>query len=133
MNDWQNTSPHSAAASGKSSAAVLVILFLFATPFAAFGVFALVQAARAFRNGQTKAALMACLFGGIFSFFGFGLMFLVATGKKRLAKMNARQTQYPDQPWLWREDWAAGRFRPSPPSFVACATRSYAGRNGHCQ
>ena len=77
--DSENRNP-----SGKSSGiSATIFLILFATPFAGFGLFALVQGVRKLIAGQTKDGLMLCLFGLIFSAVGFGLMFGAVWGRKK--------------------------------------------------
>jgi hypothetical protein len=54
------------------------------------------------------------LFGAI-AFGGFGAFVLALTivGTRRKAREDARQSAHPDEPWLWRGDWAEGQVRSS--------------------
>jgi hypothetical protein len=105
--DSENRNP-----SGKSSGiSATIFLILFATPFAGFGLFALVQGVRKLIAGQTKDGLMLCLFGLIFSAVGFGLMFGAVWGRKKSKQTAELQARFPDKPWLARADWAAGKIK----------------------
>jgi hypothetical protein len=89
-----------------------VLICLFGLPFAGFGLFALSQAVKligAPPGGQSFWYPM--MFGVIFSGIGFGLMCLAMTGSKRYARQHRLQDEHPDEPWLWRADWAAGRVQ----------------------
>ena len=88
-------------------------LALFALPFAGFGIGAIVGAVSKFRAEHTRDALMLGMFGLVFSSVGFGLIAFSIFSGKQSKKLKARQTLYPNSPWLWREDWASGQIRPS--------------------
>ena len=111
MSDWQFNleTANPSARLGKQTGAGC--LFLFALPFAGFGVFALIQAFREWNNGKLKDAAMIGLFGLVFSCVGFGLMFGARFGAKKIKQLAEQKAIHPDQPWLWREDWAAGRVK----------------------
>ena len=82
-------------------------LFLFALPFAGFGLFALASAPGKFRNGEHDAGMLV-LFGLIFCAIGFGLMIAAVFAGRWLKKRSQLQAQHPGEPWRWREDWASG-------------------------
>jgi hypothetical protein len=111
MSDWQFNleTANPSAKPGKQAGAGC--LFLFALPFAGFGVFALAQAFREWNNGKLKDAAMIGLFGLVFSCVGFGLMIGARFGAKKIKQLAEQKALHPDQPWLWREDWAAGRVK----------------------
>ena len=88
-------------------------MILFSLPFAGFGVFALVQAIRKLVEGDLKNAGFIALFGLIFSSVGFGLMAATIWGGKKQKAEAANQSRNPEKPWLWRDDWAAGKIKPS--------------------
>lgn len=52
---------------------------------------------------------MLLAFGLTFSAIGFGLLATVVYGPRKVKEAQRRQQANPDQPWLWREDWAHGR------------------------
>jgi hypothetical protein len=91
-----------------------LFICLFALPFAAFGLFAVVTAVRQMLNGAGTASLwLALIFGFVFSGIGFGLMFAGIYGSKLLKRQQRKQAEHPAEPWLWREDWAQGRIKGS--------------------
>ena len=53
--------------------------------------------------------LFAITFGG----GGVGGLIALARGRRRLAEAEASKARHPDEPWLWRPDWAAGRIEDS--------------------
>ena len=58
---------------------------------------------------QAFKAMFAVAFGGV----GFGILAAVLFGVGKSKKQNKIKEANPDKPWLWREDWAAGRIRSS--------------------
>ncbi len=84
---------------------------LFLLPFWAVGVgAACAAAARALAGDWTQAGfyvLFALVFGGV----GFGLLGAIILGRRTVAGTIARAHAHPDEPWLWREDWAARQVR----------------------
>ena len=113
MSDWQFNVGDSRPPRKSTGLAGTVFLFLFGTPFAAGGIFAWVQSVREFNRGRTRDAAMLLLFGLVFCGVGFGLM-VGSLWAGRKARQDARQQAgSPDQPWLWRKDWAAGRVKSS--------------------
>jgi hypothetical protein len=100
----------------------MIFLILFATPFAGFGLLAVVQGIKKLIAGETKDGLMLCLFGLIFSGVGFGLMLGAVRARKKAKQTAELQARFADQPWRLRPDWAAGRIKSSDPA----QTRVYA-------
>jgi hypothetical protein len=84
---------------------------LFLLPFCAVGVgAAYASVGRALAGDWTQAGvylLVALVFGGV----GFGLLGAIALGRKTIAAAIERAHAHPDEPWLWREDWAAMQVR----------------------
>jgi hypothetical protein len=106
--------PASRNSSGKPGGiAAIIFVVLFATPFAGFGLFALVQGIEKIIAGETKDGLMLCLFGLIFSAVGFGLMFGAIWGRKKSQQAAELQARFADKPWQARADWAAGKIKSS--------------------
>jgi len=92
---------------GKTGAGCLV---LFGLPFAGFGAFAAVLAARKAVAGEWREAGPLGLFALIFCSVGFGLMIGSFFGARKLKQAQAREREFPDEPWRWREDWVSGRI-----------------------
>lgn len=90
-----------------------VVLFLFGTPFAAFGIFAIWGGIKQRHESGARNGVLIALFGLVFAAIGFGLMYAAITAGRRQraaeAKWNA-QTEGGTKPWLVRSDWAAGRI-----------------------
>jgi len=89
----------------------IAFVFVFAMPFAAFGVFALSAVIHQLIAGGAgdKPAWLGLIFGIVFSGIGFGLMIAVLFGNRIYRRTQQRQAEHPSEPWLWREDWAQGR------------------------
>ncbi|HWP84218.1 MAG TPA: hypothetical protein VNN17_03440 [Terriglobia bacterium] len=87
-------------------------LFLFCLPFCAIGLgafyFALHERST---GGDGMAVAMLALFGLIFSGAGFGLLYASVAGSRMLREQAARMALHPGQPWMRREDWAAGKSK----------------------
>ncbi len=95
----------------RSSKVGFVIIFLFALPFAAFGVFAFTTAIRQAATGTgTGSIWLGLLFGLVFSGVGFGLMSVPVLGTRLQQRQHQLQAEHPSEPWLWRKDWASGRI-----------------------
>jgi hypothetical protein len=91
-----------------------IILFLFAIPFAAFGVFAAWQALQKLQAGAIGQGLGLLVFGLIFATIGFGLMYVAVTAGRRQEAAEAKwaaQTAGGTKIWLARDDWAAGKIK----------------------
>lgn len=107
----QNRGVNSASTNLGATLGVLLIC-LFALPFAGFGLFAFSQAIKlmgAPPGGQSF--WYPLMFGVVFSSIGFGLIFLMLSGRKRYARQQQLQAEHPAEPWLWRADWAAARVQ----------------------
>ena len=86
-------------------------LILFALPFAVIGMLMLATAFHEWQKGNLWDAAPAGLVGLIFSGVGFGLIIGRRLSAKKVPKVDPRKALHPDQPWLWRDDWAAGRIK----------------------
>jgi hypothetical protein len=102
-----------ASASGVGCAA----LFFF--PFIAFGGAALILAVRRFGEGKETDALGLGAFGLVFAGVGVGGLIAVRAGARIARRREEQETLHPGEPWLWREDWAAGRVLDSNRSAAA--------------
>ena len=86
-------------------------LVLFALPFAGFGLFAAFQAFTHFAAHDWKKALFLTLFAVVFGSVGFGLIALGLFGSKKVKEQQALEAAHPEEPWLWRADWARGEIK----------------------
>jgi hypothetical protein len=63
---------------------------------------------RDLRPGMVVFKLMfAVVFGGV----GFGLLAAALVGRRMESRKTEAEKSHPGKPWLWREDWSAGRIR----------------------
>jgi hypothetical protein len=101
--------PSSTSTAGK---AVGAFFFLFGLPFAGFGLWAYSQAFRLIGAPPgSQSFWYPFMFGTIFSGIGFGFMFLGVAGNRKYSRQLQVQAEHPAEPWLWRDDWAAGRVK----------------------
>ncbi len=89
-------------------------MILFAAPFALAGLFALFQAWTKMSGPAHEADdWLLLVFGLLFSGVGFGLMALALWSKRVAADEGKLKQAHPEQPWMWKPEWAAGRIRSS--------------------
>jgi hypothetical protein len=101
--------PSSTSTAGK---AVGAFFFLFGLPFAGFGLWAYSQAFRLIGAPPgSQSFWYPFMFGTIFSGIGFGFMFLAIAGNRKYSRQLQVQAEHPAEPWLWRDDWVAGRVK----------------------
>ena len=93
----------------RSGKVAMIFLGLFSLLFSGFGLIALSTGIRTLLAGGPNQSWMLVAFGLVFSTIGFGLLAGVILGPKKVKEAKRRQTENPEQPWLWREDWAQGR------------------------
>jgi len=86
---------------------------LFLLPFCGVGIFMAVNTLRAATAGQWAEAPFFLVFALAFGGIGFGLLGVALRGRARAAEVERLKAEHPDQPWLWRPDWAAGRIEGS--------------------
>lgn len=99
------------AKSGGSNRLGFGCLLLFALPFVAFGLLALVQGIRQY---PTKPdAIVGIIVGGVFAVVGLLLAVGAWYAASASAKKDALQAQNPGKPWMWRDDWAHGNVKDS--------------------
>lgn len=92
--------------------AVAAFFFLFGSPFAIFGLWAFSQAFKLIGAPPGGQPFMyPFMFGTIFSGIGFGFMYLAIAGNRKYTHQLNIQALHPAEPWLWRDDWAAGRVK----------------------
>ncbi len=87
----------------------LFVIFLFMLPFCGVGLFFIGFALREAFTGQAEigAVLFPGLFGLVFGGVGLWIILIALRGYKSSQQIDEREIQHPDQPWLWREDWAS--------------------------
>jgi hypothetical protein len=85
-------------------------LVLFLLPFAAVGTVTAVLAVQRAASGNWQEALFFGLFALTFGGVGFGGIAAGLAGRHKLKEQAVLEAKYPDQPWLWRSDWASGRI-----------------------
>jgi hypothetical protein len=88
-------------------------LVLFLLPFCAVGVGTAVNAVRSILAGEWGQAGVSTVVALIFGGAGFGLLLAVRKGLERHRATEWLKQQHPNEPWLWRPDWAAGRIESS--------------------
>jgi hypothetical protein len=96
---------------------------LFLLPFCAVGVVTGVLAVQRILAGSPdlEETLLFLVFALVFGGVGFGLLYLAYRAKISLEKRQALEKRYPDTPWMWREDWAAGRITDSSKTEIVLA------------
>jgi len=93
-----------------------IVAFLFATPFAAAGLFVIWQGIKKITRGETGQGVGIVLFGSVFAAVGLGIMYAAVTAgrRQRLAEQNWNtKTDGGKKIWLARADWAAGKIKSS--------------------
>jgi hypothetical protein len=92
-----------------ASVAAAFILLLFAVPFCGFGMAAFVKGLREITSGGSSQYWGMMMIGLVFSIIGFAFLYALIKGPGAARKIDRRRAENPDQPWLWRDDWAQGR------------------------
>ncbi len=103
------TQTRSAATNGASPLLTQGCMLLFALPFAAGGIIALVQGIRLAAQGRLTESIGPGIAGLMFTTVGVGLIIASSKARKLADQKAARVAAAPGQPWLWREDWASRR------------------------
>lgn len=87
-------------------------LTLFALPFAGVGVVTGYLAISMLIEGSSdwEQVIFLSIFGLTFGGVGFGLMFAAQWGKRKIAEDERLRGLHPDEPWLWKSEWASGRI-----------------------
>ena len=86
----------------------LALLVALGLPFALAGLWGLAQARGRWVAHDTTGALFQAVVGLAFTVVGIGLIAGSLWARGRVAREAALAFAYPDEPWKWREDWAAG-------------------------
>ncbi len=85
-------------------------LILFCLPFCALGgigVWIMISRAAA---GNWREAVLFCIFALAFGGAGFGLLLMILGGIRTMRECEKLKAIRPNEPWLWREEWASGRI-----------------------
>lgn len=114
VNDEAPVTGNTPAASRSAVRLGVGCITLFALPFLAVAVFAGIAFVRGLFGVSTGmppgfAAMFALAFGG----FGVAIIAAARYGASRAQRHASGLAAHPDQPWLWRDDWAEGRARSS--------------------
>lgn len=88
----------------------LILVTLFGLVFAAASVLALIQIPDDVHAGKWGDALFKAVFVVVLGCMGFPILITVLFKWKIAVHAARSRAKYPDQPWLWRADWAAGRI-----------------------
>ena len=86
---------------------------LFLLPFAVAGIVLTAQALRLAQLANWRDAMLAGIGALTFGGVGFGGLLGLRVGYQRLKEAETRKADHPNEPWLWRTDWAAGRIEDS--------------------
>lgn len=88
-------------------------LILFAMPFALVGVGSLVKLGIMLWRGEAPGMERLLTLGAMglcSSLVGFGLLFGILYHAGAHLREQSKKREMPDQPWLWKGEWAAGRL-----------------------
>jgi hypothetical protein len=90
-----------------------IIVYWFCAIFCAIGIGVGYLAVTTFNDGDTTKALIMAVAALVFGGAGLAVMLLARAGFRSEAKAEALRVAHPDEPWLWREDWAQGTVKSS--------------------
>jgi hypothetical protein len=87
-----------------------VVLSIFGLPFLGMGLFAAYSFLNA-ANQPLAARIGGSIFASVFAMIGGGLIFGSLYGYSMQKEQARQESANPACPWLWRQDWAAGRVK----------------------
>lgn len=103
-----------AQASGRMRNAPAGCLAAIGIPMSLLGLLGVFAALKGVAKSEPWSEIAGpAIIGGIFTVVGLGLLFLARQIFVRGRKLAQLQQQHPGKPWMWREDWAAGRIEDS--------------------
>ncbi len=88
---------------------ILVIVFL--APFCAVSLIAAWFAVQGFLDGDLGQGSLLAIFSLAFGGGSLGMVAAAVASRRRARTALALRAAHPDQPWLWRGDWAEGLVR----------------------
>ena len=99
---------HGGRATDSRAAIGCAVLFL--VPFAAAGTICAALALSRAQSGSARDALFLAIAALVFGGVGFGGLASLQRGARKLRETERLRAAHPEEPWLWRGDWAAGRL-----------------------
>jgi hypothetical protein len=94
-----------------SPALALGCMALFLFPFGAVGISTVLVGAKRAIQGNIHDAGVLLLVGSVFTLVAGAGYTALWLGRRTLQQQEQLKARHPDQPWLWRPDWAAGQIR----------------------
>jgi len=88
-----------------------IAIYGFVLVFCAIGLGIAYGAFLSFQHGETTNAILMTVASLVFGGFGVGVLVLATAGFRSQAREAAMQAAHPNEPWVWRDDWVAGRIR----------------------
>ena len=84
---------------------------LFGAPFLLGGLAAIWAGLEAWNSGSREDNWwVALVVGAMFTAVGAGIMAAAVYGRRKLREQAELERRYPEQPWMWRPEWAKGRI-----------------------
>jgi hypothetical protein len=98
-----------------SNEAYRLVCLIFGIPFTGIGLLAILVGSYRYLTGVTDLmqTVLLAIFGLMFFAIGAGPLLFLRSAKKRAEHEAQAQAAHPDQPWMWREDWAVGHISSS--------------------
>jgi hypothetical protein len=85
-------------------------IYSFVIIFCAIGIGLIYGAFGVFQDGETTNAFLMVVAGLAFGGFGVAVLVLTGAGLRTQEREETLRGAHPDEPWMWREDWVAGRI-----------------------
>ncbi|MFL5512657.1 MAG: hypothetical protein ACJ8CN_09545 [Gemmatimonadales bacterium] len=99
-----------------SPALALGCMALFLFPFGAAGISSVLVGAKRAIDGNIHNAGVLLLVGSVFTLVAGAGYTALWLGRRKLQEQEQLKARHPDQPWLWRPDWATRQIRDSMPT-----------------
>src|SRR5262245_46604161 len=103
--------------------ALRIVYLVFGIQFTGIGLLAILVGIYRYLTGVTDfmQTILLAIFGLMFIGVGGWPLLLVRSARKKASQEAQAQAAHPDQPWMWREDWAVGHISSSNKLVVAFA------------